>query len=397
MKTLVLGASGQIGAYAVQDLVDVCKVDVIASSRKLGNVKKAISDLKLDDRVKVMELDASNGDAVAKVVKAEQVDTVLNSAWYQTNLVVMDACLRTGAHYTDLGGFFDTCLKQLELDKAWKKAGLNATIGLGSTPGLTNVAGAAGAAKLDKVDTINIYCAWGNTLTVKEPGWPGYSIRTVMDEFTQEPVMFLDGKHAKQPVLSGETTVTMQEPIGKVTAYYVKHSEPATLGKYVGKGCRNVTFRIGFPATDFATFKTLRSLGFAETEGIQFGEARISPLDYLTAMYQRGISQSRGGAPPREEYEYDAFKIDVFGSRSDAPATVTYNIMTWNDPQKGIPSSRDTSVPPAVVSYWQGIGKIKEPGVFPAEATVDPEPFFVEMGKRKIRVEEQSTETKRFF
>jgi saccharopine dehydrogenase-like NADP-dependent oxidoreductase len=189
----------------------------------------------------------------------------------------------------------------------------------------------------------------------------------------------------------------MQEPIGKVTAYYVKHSEPATLGKYVGKGCRNVTFRIGFPATDFATFKTLRSLGFAETEGIQFGEARISPLDYLTAMYQRGISQSRGGAPPREEYEYDAFKIDVFGSRSDAPATVTYNIMTWNDPQKGIPSSRDTSVPPAVVSYWQGIGKIKEPGVFPAEATVDPEPFFVEMGKRKIRVEEQSTETKRFF
>ena len=41
--------------------------------------------------------------------------------------------------------------------------------------------------------------------------------------------MWLDGKHVKQPVLSGETTVTMQEPIGKVTAYYVKHSEPATL------------------------------------------------------------------------------------------------------------------------------------------------------------------------
>ena len=177
-----------------------------------------------------MELDASNTEAVARVIKAEKVDTVMNCAWYQTNLAVMGKRVldKGGAHYTDLGGFFDTCLKQLEHDKAWRDAGLNATIGLGSTPGRTNVAGAAGSAKLDTVDTINIYCAWGNTLPVKEPGWPGYSIRTVLDEFTQEPVMWLDGKHVKQPVLSGETTVTMQEPIGKDHRYYVKHSEPAT-------------------------------------------------------------------------------------------------------------------------------------------------------------------------
>jgi saccharopine dehydrogenase (NAD+, L-lysine-forming) len=397
MKTLVLGASGQIGAYTAQDLVEFSKAEVIASSRKLGNVKKAMDDLHLGKLVHVMELDASDTDAVAKVAKSEKVDAVVNCAWYQTNLAVMKACLRAGAHYTDLGGFFDTCLKQLQLHREWKNAGVNATIGLGSTPGLTNVAGAAGAAKLDKVDTINIYCSWGNTLEVKEPGWPGYSIRTVLDEFTQEPVMWLDGKHVKQPVLSGETTVTMQEPIGKVTAYYVKHSEPATLGRYIGKGCRNVTFRIGFPSTDFATFRTLRSLGFADTEGIPFGDQKVSPLDYLTSMYQRAIAKSRHDAPPKEEYEYDAFRIDVFGTRQGTPATVTYHIITWNDPERGIPSARDTSVPPAVVSYWQGKGKIREPGVFPAEATVDPEPFFFEMGKRKIRVEEHSTETKKFY
>ena len=397
MKTLVLGASGQIGAYGVQDLVEYAKAEVIASSRKLDNVKRAMTDLNLSNKVQMMELDASNTEAVARVIKAEKVDTVMNCAWYQTNLAVMEACLKGGAHYTDLGGFFDTCLKQLEHDKDWKDAGINATIGLGSTPGLTNVAGAAGSAKLDTVDTINIYCAWGNTLPVKEPGWPGYSIRTVLDEFTQEPVMWLDGKHVKQPVLSGETTVTMQEPIGKVVAYYVKHSEPATLGRYVGKGCRNVTFRIGFPSTDFATFKTLRSLGFADTEGIQFGATKVSPVDYLTAMYQRAIAKSRHEPPPREEYEYDAFKIDVFGTGKGAPATVSYDIITWNDPEKGIPSSRDTSVPPAVVSHWQSTGKIKPPGVFPPEATIDPEGFFKEMGKRKIRVQEHFTETRRFY
>jgi len=397
MKTLVIGAAGQIGAYTVHDLVEFSRAEVIASGLRLGDVKRAVDDLHLRGRVHVMELDARDTAAVARVAKSEGVDTVVNCAWYQTNIAVMKGCLRAGVHYTDMGGLFDTTLKQLEFDKEWRKAGINATIGLGSTPGLTNVAGAAGAAKLDKVDTINLYCSWGTTLPVKNPGWPGYSIRTVMDEFTQEPVMWLDGKYVKLPVLSGETTVTMQDPVGKVTAYYVKHSEPATLGRYVGKGCRNVTFRIGFPSTDFATFTTLRGLGFAETEGIQFGDQMILPLDYLTAMYTRAISKSRHDVPPKEEYEYDAFRIDVSGALKGTPATVTYHIITWNDPERGIPSSRDTSVPPAVVSYWQGTGRIDEPGVFPPEATVDPEPFFVEMGKRKIRVEEHFTKTKKFY
>jgi saccharopine dehydrogenase-like NADP-dependent oxidoreductase len=397
MKTLVLGASGQIGAYTVQDLVEFYKADVIASSRKLANVKRAMTDLGLAKRVKMMELDARNTESVAKLAQAERVDKIVNCAWYQTNLSVMEACLRAGAHYTDLGGLFDFTLKQLQLHEKWKNAGIKATIGLGSTPGLTNIAAAAGAAKLDKVDTINIYCSWGNTLPTKEAGWPGYSIRTVLDEFTQEPVMWINGKHVKQPVLSGETAVTMQDPIGKITAYYVKHSEPATIGKYVGKGCRNVTFRIGFPSTDFSTFKTLKNLGFAHTAPITTGDARVSPLDYLTAMYQNAISKSRGERPPRTEYEYDAFRIDVFGLRKKSPITVTYHIITWNDPKRGISSARDTAVPPSVVSEWQATGKIKEAGVFPAEAVVDPIPFFLEVGKRKIRVEEHSTETRKFY
>jgi saccharopine dehydrogenase-like NADP-dependent oxidoreductase len=397
MRTLVMGAAGQIGAYSVRDLVEHSKAEVVGADRKLEDLKRAMSDVKMSGRVQLMELDADNSTSVAKAIKAEKIDAVVNCAWYQTNLLVMDACLKGGAHYTDLGGLFDTTLKQLEHSKEWKDAGLNATIGLGSTPGLTNVAGAAGAAKLETVETINIYCSWGNTLPVKEASWPGYSIRTALDEFTQEPVMWLDGKHVKQPVLSGETAATMEQPVGKVLAYYVKHSEPATLGPYVGKGCRNVTFRIGFPATDLATFQTLRSLGFGDTEGIQFGEVKISPLDYLTAMHHRAIAKGRHEAVPRDEFEYDAFKIDVYGTSKGTPAQVTYDIITWNDPETGIPSSRDTSAPPAVAACWQSTDKIDKPGVYPPEVTIAPDEFFHEMGKRKIRVQEHFTETRRFY
>ncbi len=390
MKALILGASGQIGAYTAQDMIEMCGVkDLVVSSRKKANVKKAMDDLGLSPKVKMMEIDANDTAKVLQTIKREKIDAVVNCAWYQTNLGVMDACLKGGAAYTDLGGFFDTCLKQIEQHAKWKKAGLNATIGLGSTPGMTNIAGAAGAKRLDTVDSIDIVCAWGNTLPVKEAGWPGYSIRTVIDEFTQESVQWINGKHVKQKILSGEKDVVMPDPIGKVKAYYIKHSEPATMGKYLG--AKNVTFRIGFPPHDMATFLTLRGLGFDSTKPLKLDAGQISPLDYLTSMYQKGISEGRGAEPPKAKFEYDMFRIDCSGKKNGMPSTVTYFIVTWNDPKRGISSARDTAVPPAVVSLWQMKGKIKEPGVFPAEATVDPEPFFKELGKRKILVDEQIT------
>jgi len=395
MSMLILGASGQIGAYTVQDLIEFCgEKDVIAASRNMSHVKKAMDDLKLSKKVKMMELDATDTGRVLETIRKEKVESVVNCAWYQTNLGVMDACLKGGATYTDLGGFFDTSLKQLALHKKWKEAGINATIGLGSTPGMTNVAGAAGAKRLDTVDAIDIVCAWGNTLPVKEAGWPGYSIRTVLDEFTQESIQWIDGRYQKQKILGGETDVLMPDPIGKIKAYYIKHSEPATMGKYLG--AKRVTFRIGFPSQDMNTFLTLRALGFADTKPIDVGGAKISPLDYLTAMYQRGVSEARA-APPKEKFEYDMFRIDCTGRKDGTPARVTYFIVTWNDPDRGVSSARDTSVPPAIVAHWQHTKRIKEPGVFPAEATVEPEAFFKELGKRKIFVDEEITRTTKYY
>jgi len=395
VTVLVLGASGQIGAYTVQDLIEFCgEKDVVASSRKMANVKKAMDDLKLGKKVKLLELDANDVPKVLETIKKEKVTSVVNCAWYQTNLGVMDACLKGGATYTDLGGFFDTCLKQIDLHKKWKDAGINATVGLGSTPGMTNVAGAAGAKRLDSIDSIDIVCAWGNTLPVKEAGWPGYSIRTVLDEFTQQSVQWVNGKYEKQEILGGVTDVQMPEPIGKVKAYFIKHSEPATMGKYLK--AKNCTFRIGFPASDMNTFLTLRALGFADEKPLEAGGAKVSPLDYLTAMYQKGIADARG-APPKEKFEYDMFRIDCQGKKDGMPKTVTYFITTWNDPDRGVSSARDTAVPPAIVAHWQHTKRIKEPGVFPAEATVEPEAFFKELGRRKILVDELTTTTTKYY
>jgi len=392
MKVLVVGASGQMGALTVRDLVDRYKADVIAADLRLDRVKK-VAELVGKERVTPVQLDATDPTALKRAAKG--VDVVLCLAWYELNIKVMPVAIDVGAHYGDLGGFYDYTFQQLKYHEKAKDAGVTCVLGIGSSPGITNICGAAGAKKLDSVDTISIYCTWGTKIKTAGASFPAYSVRTVLDELTQNPPIVENGKHKKMPVLSGETEVLMPEPAGKVVAYYIKHSEMATMAEYIGKGTKNVSFRIGFPANDFATFKTLAQLGFSSDDKVEAGGCRASPKDFITAMYLRAVASSRDSSDVVDEYDY--FRVDVLGEKSGAPATVTYFVTTWNDRDSGIPSGRDTAVPPSITADWLTSGKIKERGTLPPEACIDPEPFFRELGKRKILVEEQLQDSQRYY
>jgi lysine 6-dehydrogenase len=392
MKVLVVGASGQMGALSVRDLVDFYKADVVAADRKLDRVKE-VATATDENKVTPIRLDATDAKALAKALKG--VDVVVNSAWYELNMPIMKGAIDAGVHYTDLGGFFDGTMKQLKFHGKAKDAGVTCVLGIGSSPGITNVCGAAGATRLDSVDSISIYCTWGTKKPMAKAAMPAYSVRTVLDELTQEPGIVDKGKKVNVPVLSGETEVVMPEPAGKVTAYYIKHSEPATMADYIGKGTKHVSFRIGFPPVDFATFKTIAQLGFASERPLDAGGCRISPKDYITAMYLDAVKDARKSTEVVDEYDY--FRVDVAGSKDQLPARCTMFVRTWNDRKTGIPSGRDTAVPPSITAKWLVNGKIKKRGVLPPEACIDPEPFFRELGRRKIMVDEELQVSSKYY
>jgi lysine 6-dehydrogenase len=392
VKVLVVGASGQMGALTVKDLVDSYGADVIAADLNLERVKKVAESVS-KEHVTPVKLDATDKDDLRRAAKG--ADVVLNSAWYELNIKVMPVAIELGAHYGDLGGFYDFTFEQLKYDKKAKDAGVTCVLGIGSSPGITNVCGAAGAKKLDSVDTIDIYCSWGTKVRSDRATMPAYSVRTVLDELTQQPPVVKDGKKTRMPVLSGQTEVWMPEPAGKVVAYYIKHSEPATMADFIGKGTKNVSFRIGFPPSDFATFKTLAQLGFSSEKEIDVRGKTVSPKEFITAMYLDALASSRDSSEVLDEYDF--FRVDVKGEKGGLPATVTYFVRTWNDRETGLPSGRDTAVPPSVTADWLVKGKIKERGTLPPEACIDPEPFFRELGKRKILVEEEAQNSRRFY
>lgn len=391
MKVLVIGAAGQIGAWTVKDLVDYYDAEVIAADLSLERARKLAQHVGKDN-VTPIKLDASDPKAVRDAARG--VDVIHNSAWYELNLKVMPVAIDLGVPYSDLGGFFDRTLEQLKYDKKAKDAGVTCVLGIGSSPGITNVCGAAGAKRLDSIKDISIYCSWGTKIRSDDAAFPTYSIRTVLDEITQDPGIVENGVKKKVPALSGMTEVMMPEPVGKVVAYYIKHSEPATMADFIGKGTKHVSFRIGFPANDFTTFKTLAQLGFGNTEKIEGAGFAVSPKEFITAMYLNSVEASREAVHSVDEFDY--FRIDVDGAKDGKDARVTFYVKTWNDPKKDLPSARDTSVPPSIVADWLVKGKIDKRGTLPPEACIDPEPFFRELARRKILVEEEMQRTKTY-
>ena len=93
------------------------------------------------------EVDARDHYGLRAVL--DDVDLLVNSASYRVNMEAMQACLDAGCHYLDLGGLYHVTAEQLTLDEAFRDAGLLALLGMGSSPGKTNVMAAWAMAHLD--------------------------------------------------------------------------------------------------------------------------------------------------------------------------------------------------------------------------------------------------------
>ena len=99
-------------------------------------------------------------------------DVLVNAASYRINLEAMQACLTACCHYLDLGGLYWTTRRQLGLSHEFEQAGLLALLGIGSSPGKTNVMARHGVELLAagaQIDSIEV-CAAGRDPVVATDG-----------------------------------------------------------------------------------------------------------------------------------------------------------------------------------------------------------------------------------
>jgi saccharopine dehydrogenase-like NADP-dependent oxidoreductase len=182
-----------MGRITVRDLAETAarSLDIIVADRDRAAARRLASEL--PRRVRAIEADAASPASLARALKGATV--VVNACHHDFNLRVMDAALKAGSHYLDLGGLFHVTRRQLARDAQFRRAGLLAVCGMGSAPGIVNVMARVAAGGLDRVHEIHI--AVGTRDATRRRGRSlldtSYSIQTVLDEASQPAALFTRG------------------------------------------------------------------------------------------------------------------------------------------------------------------------------------------------------------
>ena len=373
MRIAVLGAAGAMAAVVVRDLLEFAPdVSVtVADRRPLPEPG--------DRRVRTATVDVRDEEATARLLDGH--DAVANCVTYYFNVPVMRAALRARVPYTDLGGLYHGTLKQFALDAEFREAGVPALLGMGSTPGITNVMAGALARRFDagSVEAIHVRVGCVDR-TASGPLPVPYALDTVIDEFSLEPMVFRGGRAEAVPPGSGEETIRFPEPVGEARAFYTLHSEVAMFPRSF-PGLSDASFKVAFEPDFTHKMRFLVDLGFASREK-RVGDA--SPREMLLALAAAQSGPAPGDAAPDD---CDALRVDVSGrkagKRADARAEM---IVLPHRGWKTAAGSLDTGVPLSLAAQMLADGTVAARGVLCPETAMPPEKFFRELSRRGMEV-----------
>ena len=201
-------------------------------------------------------------------------------------------------------------------------AGITAILGMGGTPGITNLLARAAVDKLDRVDSIKVQLGCSDDTPSTAPLVAPYSIRTILDEFTKQPQVFQDGAWYPQQPLTGQEEMIFPLPVGRATAIYSLHSECATFPvSFRDKGIRYVSFKIAFPSDFLTKLKFLVDLGFGSDEPINVRGVKVSPREVLAKLLEMAPVEDV------EPQDCDVLRVVATGEAGGQPVEITNQVV----------------------------------------------------------------------
>ena len=388
MKVFVLGGYGAVGLPCAELLVESDLVSEIAvAGRSMERAEQAAAQL--GDKARAVQVDGENEEQLASLVAG--CDIIANAASNQAALPALQAAIRTGAHYCDVGWGRNFIAQMQELTAEARQAGITAIICNGTSPCITNLMGVHAASQLDETEQLQGGRSWvfefqsGRALTPQQ--WienPSESL-AVLHKFkdflewmlqialvTESRTVraYQDGRWVDvDPLTSG-----LQTPLprgGTITAYPYGSYDPIfdNLPDDLASSRPVEVWFTPFPPQLHDLFRQ---------HALRVASGDSDPASALSSFYET-VEQD----PKRWLMVTDDFSIcspdwvSAFGRKGGRAAR--YNC--WLVPE--LWSERAgwllTSVPLAVAVVSILRGEVQERGVMTAEKTFDPQPFFDEV------------------
>lgn len=244
------------------------------------------------------KINARNKDEIVAMIKKYNVDLVMNACDPSFNEIIFDTALECGVNYMDMAlslskpdpvdpynkAYIKSGDYQFAKENEWKKKGKMALLGMGIDPGASNVfAKFAEKYFFDEIDEISIKD--GNNLTAD--GYDitfGFSVWTTIDECLNPPFLWEKEKgwYTTEP-FSGKETFIFPDGIGEQELVNVEHEEVLMLPRYIGKGCKKVSFKYSLGDKFITMLRDLRALGLSDKNSKVPGTG-LSPRDVVAKV-----------------------------------------------------------------------------------------------------------------
>ena len=380
MRICALGGAGHIGSGVVRELVKRAPdVEVVIADKNLEEAKRLAAEL--GGKTSAEPVDADDHKSLVRVMKG--VDVVISTVgpYYVYGVKALKAAIDAETNFVDVDDDYDATKSCLDLDKEAKKAGVTAIIGLGATPGLTNILAKYGVEKLERVDEIHTFWAW----TGLDPTIGPAIVAHYYHAATGKVPTYRDSKWVEVPSLSEPEVVELPLPIGEIEVYHVGHPEPVTIPRYV-KGVKAVTNKgtvwPSFMADATKIFADLGLIGLKEftVKGVSMPVRDIA-VGFILALPELAPPETIEALITEAEEKYGEYAMTGVGLGVRVKGESGGKITCYSYGVAYRSAVFCTALPAALGALTVARGEVKERGVFAPEGVIDSNKFLKEIAK----------------
>ena len=365
MRALILGC-GEMGQAAIADLV-WCGVfnRLTIASRHPERAAAFLATLPQHYvRLEPVALDVLDHDALVRLMRGHQVVCNLAGPNYQNAVAIARAAIGAGVPLVDVSDDWAATLELLDLGPDARRAGITVVVGLGASPGITNVLARYGADRLDRVEEIRT--SW--IMRASDMGGIALS-KHLLYSNAHRAFVFEDGVMREvRPFVDGRETI-VYPALGPVEVMHIGHPEPFTLSRFI-PGVRYADDKATFlPVEVNRMIVELGHVARSDHPVIVDGQA-IDPMEFAASYLHQACGRMAGVS------QTGALRTEVRGEIAGRAVRLVYAA-----------SGRitiGTGVPASIGAMLLAIGKIDKPGVWPPEACMEPEWFLSAIEQRRL-------------
>jgi saccharopine dehydrogenase (NAD+, L-lysine forming) len=371
-EIIVLGGAGAVGSVAVKNLIKSGDfTSIIIGDYNLAAAEALAADINAPG-VSARFVDALDPAGIRDAI--DGCDIVLNCVgpFYRTVKPILAAVLEKRINYVDVCDDVDVTLEILDMDETVRQQGVQVLLGMGNSPGITNMLGKLAAdLLLDETESIDIFHTHGGE-KIEGEGVIAHRFHCM----TIPCPMFLDGKliyvsYFKEDGMALRQTFDFPV-IGTTRIYPYPHPEQVTLPRHIN--LRRVTNKGSVIPEDYYDLtRDMCGLGFNSMAPVNVKGQMVAPYDFAVAYIlkerERMIAEA-GLKKPR-----GCVSVIAKGKKDGRFKEYRFHLLSESE---GL--GEGTGIPAAVGAIMMKRGLVRGTGVMPPEAGVAPLDFLKTTG-----------------